>query len=393
MNKVHTNFLRLLNNGLYDKHEPVDCTIEEVEYEAKNHICIPFIYKGAKNAEISIPQTWNNHMIVSALRNQQNLQVQEFILQQLTEADIPCAVLKGSTVSVNYNEPMLRTLGDIDILVNPSDYEKAIELLCGDEYEDESYEGHAFHYKYTFRGVAVEIHKFVTEYSSAEYGKTIEKLMSNALDGVVQRQMDEFVFPSLSNKHQAATLLLHTQRHFFENRLPIKMLCDWAMFVRHVDLHEWKQDVFPFIEKMGLVDFCDALTATVNVYLRAECEEKVSKKVPEKMTEFIMQEFLNNGVLTDKDSLSQNIASSCSRQSTDSDSKIISMLLFLNEIARNEFVLARKSCIFLPIFWIYIPIRFVFRQITGKRSGLSLNAFNDTLERKKYIINKLKLKD
>lgn len=393
MEKVHVDFLKLLNNGLYDKNTVVDCKIEDVEFEAKNHICIPFIYKGAKNISLDIPQTWSNHMIVATMRNQQNLQVQKLVLSQLAEVGIKCAVLKGSSVSICYDEPLLRTLGDIDVLVNPSDYDKAIEVLCGDEHEDESYEGHTFHYKYTLHGVPIEIHKQVSEYTSTEYGRIIEDKMSGALENIVSKSIDEFTFPCLSSEYQAATLLLHTQRHFFENRLPIKMLCDWAMFVRRVDLSEWNERVLPFVKDIGLEDFCNALTATVNEYLHAGCENKVTKTVTEKMTEFIILEFLNNGVIADKDSLSQNIASSCSQKMDKNSGKIISLFMLINDIARNEFRLARVSRLFLPLFWVYIPLRYVVRFLTGKRTGISLNAFNETVERKGYIIKELKLKD
>lgn len=393
MNKVYIDFLKLLNNGLYDLAETVDCKIEDVEFEAKNHICIPFIYKGAKNINLNIPQVWNNHMVISTMRNQHNLQIQQIVLRQLADAGIKCAILKGCSLSICYNEPMLRTLGDIDILVSPCDYERAIDILCGDEYEDESHEGHTFHYKYTLHDVPIEIHKQVSEYTSAEYGKTIEKKMSGALDNILYKHIDEFEFPSLSNEYQASTLLLHTQRHFFENRLPIKMLCDWAMFVRSVPSDEWNNTVVPFVREIGLEDFCNALTYTVNIYLHAECEEKLTEKVPEKIAEAIILEFLNNGVIADKNSLSQEIATRCSQKMDSGSGKIISLFKFMNDIARKEFRLARISRVFLPLFWIYIPLRYVARVISGKRTGLSLNAFNKTVERKGYIIEELKLKD
>lgn len=393
MESNHSVFLKLLNSGLYNTCESIQCKIEDVEFESKTHICIPFIYNGAKNCNVDIPQKWNNHIILSTLQNQHNLQVQRIVLETLSDACIPCAVLKGSSVSVNYNEPLLRTLGDIDILVKPSDYDRAITVLCGDEYKDESHEGHKFHFKYTLDGVPVEIHKHVTEYSNDEYGDKIEKIMSGALDNTDIKNIDEFSFPVLSNEYQAATLLLHTQRHFYESRLPIKMLCDWAMFVRNVELKEWETVVFPFVQKMELAKFCDALTATVNRYLSAGCEEKVSKKISDQITETIIVEFLNNGVIENKDSFSQKLASSCSKRESSKIGKISSLFMLLNKIAKNEFKLARKSDVFLPLYWFYIPVRYIFRVLCGKRKRISFGVFNDSFKRKEYLINELKLKD
>lgn len=393
MDKIQKDFLSILRNCLCEESEYVEVNLEDLEHLALTHICVPFVYRGVLKGGNAGSDEWKNYVTVSLLRNQKNLQVQSTILDTLEKANIPCVVIKGSTVSVNYPEPMLRTLGDIDILVNVEDYEKTIELLCGDEYENEAAEDHQFHYKYTIQGVAVEIHKHVTEYTNDEYGKKIEAFMSNALNKTVTKQIDEFSFPSLTNEYQAATLLLHTQRHFFENRLPIRMLCDWAMFVKNVEAEEWDEVVYPFIAEMGLGPICDALTAVCNTYLGTECEDKVKSDIDNKTTEILIEEFLNCGVIKDEDSWSESMASSYSQKKSATNGKIMPVILILNDIARHDFVIARKSVVFLPLCWILISVRYLLRRITGKRGKISFVAFNATAERKEFLIDKLKLKD
>ncbi len=393
MNKFERDFLTLVKNCLQDKDATIETPFDTLEHLALTHICVPFVYRGALNAGISVPDEWKKYMTVSAVRNLKNMQVQDSILKTLNDAKIPCAVIKGSTVSVNYPEPMARTLGDIDILVNEDDYEKAIDVLCGDKYEDESSEGHKFHYKYTIQGVAVEIHKSVTEYTDDEYGKKIKEFMSGALTKTVTKQIDEFFFPSLTNEYQAATLLLHTQRHFFENRLPIRMLCDWAMFIQSASAEEWDSVVYPFISKMGLGSISDALTAVCNTYLGTECIDKIKENVDSKTTEILIEEFLNCGVIKDEDSWSESVAASYSQNRSESKGKFTSLIMILNDIARHDFKIARKSNVFLPLCWIIIAVRYLLRRITGKRGKISFNAFSATAERKEHLIKELNLKD
>lgn len=393
MTNFDKDFLTLVKNCLCKTEVPVESSLSELEQIALTHICVPFVYRGAVNAGMEISDEWKKYITVSAFRNQKNLQVQSMILASLKEADIPCAIIKGSTVSVNYPEPMLRTLGDIDVLVSVDNYDRAVDILCGDKYEDESSEGHQFHYKYTIQGVAVEIHKSVTEYTNDEYGEKIKTFMDNALNKVVEKQIDEFIFPSLTNEYQAATLLLHTQRHFFENRLPIRMLCDWAMFVQSVGAEEWDAIVYPFISKMGLDSICDALTATCNAYLGINCADKVKKEISDKTTNILIEEFLNCGVIKDEDSWSESMASSYSQNRSKSKGKLASLVMILNNIAKHEFKIAQKSSIFLPLCWIIIGARYIVRRITGKRGKISLAAFSATADRKQYLINKLNLKD
>ncbi len=393
MTNLYKDFLTLVKNCLCKTRDTVESTMPELEQIALTHICVPFVYRGAVNAGMEISDEWKKYMTVSAFRNQKNLQVQSMILASLKEANIQCTIIKGSTVSANYPEPMLRTLGDIDVLVSIDDYERAVELLCGDKYEDESSEGHQFHYKYTIQGVAVEIHKSVTEYTNDEYGEIIKTFMDNALNKVVEKQIDEFIFPSLTNEYQAATLLLHTQRHFFENRLPIRMLCDWAMFVQSVGKEEWDAIVYPFISKMGLDSICDALTATCNTYLGVKCADKVKKEISDKTTEILIEEFLNCGVIKDEDSWSESMASSYSQNRSKSKGKLASLVMILNDIARHDFKIAQTSSIFLPLCWISIGARYIVRRITGKRGKISLGAFSAAADRKQYLISKLNLKD
>lgn len=393
MEQIQQIFLTLLANGLNNTNNPVECDINELEQLALTHICVPFIYYGAKNAGLEIPEQWKKYLTVSTLKNYKNMQVQSEILSTLKAADIPCAVIKGSTVSVNYREPMARTLGDIDILVREKDYDKTIEILCGDEYEDESYEDHKFHYKYTIDGVAIEIHKYVTEYTDDEYGALISSAMESALDAVVEKRVDDFSFPSLDDKYLALTLLLHKQRHFFENRMPLRMLCDWAMFVNGIDTNKWRSEIYPFIEKMGLSKFCDAVTMTCFKYLGVECQDKVIYPVSDDITKNIIDEFFAGGVIKDENGTSKNVGMSYSKNKAKSKGRIKPFIMLLNDIAKNEFSLARKSSVFLPLFWIYIPVRYIFRFLTGKRSKLSFGAFSETAERKEYLIKELNLRD
>ncbi len=393
MNNAQKCFLKLLNNGIHNKSDCVDCNLEELEKLAKTHICIPYIYIGAKNAGLMLPDSWKNYITLNSVRNQLNLQVQSNIIKELKENNIPCAVIKGSTVAVNYNEPLARTLGDVDILVSVDDYDRALEILCGDKYKDESSKDHKFHYRYTTQGITVEIHKYVAEYSSEKYGKIILDAMDKALDSVVLKRIDEFEFPSLSNEYQAATLLLHTQRHFYENLLPMRMLCDWAMFVKSVDFSEWNEKVYPFIQKLGLNSLCDVLTAVCNKYLELGCDEKVKSIVDDRAVEYMISEFLDGGISKDEKEISQTIGSSYSQYKTTAGGSIKPLLLLLNRIARNEYSLARLSPVFLPLFWIYIPVRFIFRTIIGTRKSISFNSFSETSKRKEYLIKKLKLKE
>lgn len=50
----------------------------------------------------------------------------------LGDAGIPCRVLKGSAVAhLDYDDPSLRSFGDLDLLVPPEHFDRAVELVAG----------------------------------------------------------------------------------------------------------------------------------------------------------------------------------------------------------------------------------------------------------------------
>lgn len=390
MNILQKTFFELLKNALYGKSEHVDCAEKDSLLEiAKTHRCIPFVYIGAKNAGIELSDDFKGIMTRNAVRNQLYMQIQAYIIDTLKNAGISCAILKGSSVSVNYPEPMARAMGDIDVLVKEEDYEKAIDVFGVDETDND----HSFHCGFVLNGITVEIHRNVTEYNSEKYGSFIKDAMSNALENIVIKKIDEFEFPVLDDKHQAATLLLHMQRHFFENLLPIRMLCDWAMFIGSIDTRKWKKEIYPFINEMGIGKFCDAMISVCNKYLGSNCDDKLFTPVDDKLTDSIIMEFINGGVDKKADSISRGVGAEISQNRANSKGIIKPLIMFLNKVAKNEFWLAKKSNIFLPIFWIYILLRYAVRVVIGKRNKFDFNAFSETADRKEYIIKRLNLKD
>lgn len=107
--------------------------------------------------------------------------------------------------------------------------------------------------------ISVEIHRasnglFVNE--NAAVGQKLDRFFSDALE---KRQMVDGL-PLLSDKHQAAVLLLHKLEHFLSERLGLRQLCDWAMFVdKRLTEALWSQ-LRPQLAEFGLLTFTEVIT-------------------------------------------------------------------------------------------------------------------------------------
>ena len=278
MSDAEKLFLKLLQCGIHETSEYFpEADLTEIEHLAVGHRCVPIVYQGAVSCGIQLSSEWKTAVIKSTMQKERNLHVQTDVLRVLDSEGISCVVMKGSSVAVLYPQSFLRQLGDVDLLVKESEYEKAVSLLKNSTVTKET-EEHPFHCKIVIDGIAVEIHKYVTEYTNDAYGKKIAGIMANALDDINYAEYEGYRFPVLTEKYQAMSLLLHTQRHFFENRLTMRMLCDWAVFIQQTDIATWKNEISDMIKISGLDKLSDAMTGMCDLYLGSDCADKIIRK-------------------------------------------------------------------------------------------------------------------
>lgn len=111
---------------------PTDMNWDELMELAKRHAIMPLLYSAAKvmsDVPDKVLLTFRSAAIASAMNNERKLAAQDEVLKLLKENGIKCAVLKGSSCAVHYPHPELRQMGDIDILVELSELERAHELV------------------------------------------------------------------------------------------------------------------------------------------------------------------------------------------------------------------------------------------------------------------------
>lgn len=381
--------MRLLGCGLSGQsfnHDEVVYFTNEIENLAIRHQCLPMVYQGAVMNSIPVPEKWKIQTLFGALNNAKKMKVQKKILTILSEANISHAILKGSSISAVYENSDIRQLGDIDILVPEEDYERAIRLFVKDVEQN----SHKFHYSFEFDGVMVEIHKHVTFTADDERGRIISDIMSGALDEINYCNYQKQSFPVLKNKFQAIALLLHKLRHIEKNNFVMRMLCDWAMFVKSVDETEWNTEVYPVIRQIGLDLFADALTSCADRFMNIPIGNRMGNKIDSDVINALMEVLVSCGIGIYEGSLAPSISSLYAKH-RQKHGVILSYIKTINELATGRFKLA-KCKLFLPVFWLFIPAKYLFLAIVGKREKINFLIMNRSLNQRKVMYDILKLK-
>ena len=126
--------LDLLKKGLFcvDVEIPDEVNWQEVYEEANFQSVIPIVYDatvGIENIPQDVLKKLKAHTIAVMVNNDSVAKVQKEVCELLEKNKINYCILKGLSVARYYNNPELRTLGDVDILVSNKEFAKAKSVL------------------------------------------------------------------------------------------------------------------------------------------------------------------------------------------------------------------------------------------------------------------------
>ena len=177
------------------------------------------------------------------------------ILNRLSDAGIPCVVLKGFSCGIHYPKPMLRCAGDIDLLVSEQGMHAAKGVLEAYGYEA-SDEPHPFHIHLHKGWISVELHYEPAGIPQGDAGALLRAFFQGK-ENMTERKESVPLFPVCE---QAVTLLLHKLEHILTGGLGLRQVCDWAMFVRMQLKPDAWEATAPVLKSFGLLHFAKNIT-------------------------------------------------------------------------------------------------------------------------------------
>ena len=389
MNKAQKTLLEIVQNFISNKNNSIDGNIlNDIEYLSDIHACTTFVYKGLAKMNLTIPDSIEKKTIASIVMNYKNLSVQDEVIRILHKNGIKCAILKGSSVATYYPDPIYRILGDIDVLVDVQNYYRAIKLLTGDNDCDMKKENHKFHYGFIRHGISIEIHKYVTEYPNDKFGDALESYMSNALDDVDYESYEGFKFPVLDIERQSVALLLHTKRHFVNNKLTLRMLCDWSVFIRMVcDVGKFEA-VLHRLSLLGLDKFFNLINEVRKQYLSINCKE-VKSIYKKDVLEFFIMEFVDGGLYESEKRISQNIGNIVTQYKIKYKRSSIAVFKTINYLIMRRLSNDEKKSLCFLFYWLKTLVVLIIESTREKK--LKINIFRRTQNRREEIYRILEL--
>ena len=242
---------------------------EKVYQESKDQSITGLIATVAKkHPEIPehIVHDWEKNQLACISRFIQIAYLQNEICSLLDEVEIEAAVIKGMAAAISYPSPELRTMGDIDILVRPESYRKAIQLLREHEFRVIGEEEGIYHVVFKKYGVLIELHKSPAGIHRDKKGEIIKKYILSGLKTVEIKQIGKYQFPFLPWKQNGMELIWHIRQHLY-NGLGLRQIIDWMMFVYCYLDDERMIEYMPDLRNCGLDQLAINVTKMCQKYL------------------------------------------------------------------------------------------------------------------------------
>ena len=395
MRKINNNqtiLLDLCAKSLFDKDvtvpDELDCKalIEETKKQTVFPCCYSLIKDKCDDAHgKTFSQIIAKNIRVEYAHNE---------VHRILRDNIPYVILKGVASASYYKEPMLRMMGDVDVLVHSEDISKADKLLksIGFVTADDIH-GDDMHIGYKRNdGIACELHRRIGWAPKNSVGDTVNKYLDDIFEKSVEYKMSNGSCIVPCKFHHGLILLLHTATHLTHEGVGLRHLCDWAVFVNDFSNDEFVALFEQPLKEMGLWRFAQLLTLCCVKHFG--CEQKEwSGEADDELIDGIVADVLNGGNFGVKVPERYSHIKYISDRKEGSVSKknaILQLFISINEKTKKDFKFVNKSKIFLPIGWIFTCCKYLYLVILGRRSFDNFSTVKGAQNRK-LIYNEFKL--
>lgn len=222
----------------------------------------------------------------------------EWLMERLREENIYAMLVKGQGIAQCYERPLWRTSGDIDLLLDADNYERAKKVLLPIAQVVEREYFSLKHQGMTISGVVVELHGTLHSRLSKRIDKVVDEVQDRCLHHGETRawRCGKVAMHLPSADNDVIFVFTHILHHFFIEGVGLRQICDWCRLLwtyhSEIDIALLEQR----LKKMGLMSEWKALAALAVDWLGMPVEAMPSysseakwKRKAEHIMAFVME--------------------------------------------------------------------------------------------------------
>ncbi len=366
-NLQNMNLTHLLATELFQ--QPLPSALADwpsILTEANRHCVAALLYPSLKqlsDAPADILLQTRRSALFSAGTFDAVLRSQAEIVAMLAAHNIPCAILKGTSVACCYSHPELRLPGDIDILVGEANLQAACDVFTEAGYTySHTTEIHACFHK---GSVEVEVHSAVSDFPGEGKGAFAKQYMEDALQHVETVQIQGVPFPVLTGVYQLVSLLSHMERHLASSGIGLRQMCDWAVTV-HAQRDHIGDAELAVLDQCGLLQFAKVSTKACVKYLGLPALPWCAD-ADDNLCDALMSDILDAGNFHAQNTrfLSNVLTDTAGEDDGKKPSTVRHYLHYIRKRTQKDHPWAKSPLWVIP-FGIYYPIRWIVRMLPEK---------------------------
>lgn len=244
--------------------------------------------------KIHLPEakSWLNYCSGQQSQWVRVMHVQSQLLELLETHNIPSVIIKGSAAAMYYPQPILRTMGDVDVLVKRRDQNRAAEILEANGYllaHDKDCTDH--HYNYCKNNIHIELHKRLSIIDDED--EKLLELFEKGIDDRVWVSIGDCRFPVLPLIQNGLVLISHINQHIIDG-LGLRQIIDWMMYVNKLSSEQWNE-LLPLLQATEMKRLAFTITVMCCKYLGLRNIYPNLEPIEEKVIDELMLYIIEKG--------------------------------------------------------------------------------------------------
>lgn len=314
-------------------------------------------------------EEWRRMSMEYQIRVLYIMSAQQKLVELLEQNGIDFVIIKGAAAAVYYPDPLLRMMGDVDLLVKRNDFERTAKLLeqNGFEHDGDLGSNEQHHEGYVKYKVMFELHRRLPIVD--ESNDKLLSIFEKGIDERVNGSIEFMEFPMLPEKLNGVVLLFHINQHLRVG-LGLRQILDWMMFVdKNIDDEAWQRDYMPLTQSVGLDKFAKIVTRMCQMHLGLNKQLTWCADADPEVCDSFLNYIFDKGNFGIKAGKEGYVASVFLRSTNP-----FKILARLQQKGMNGWDKAQKYAICRPFAWIH-ALRKELKQIRAK--NISISKMND----------------
>lgn len=232
-------FFALVRAGLWERDVQLShygvVDFSEVYRLAEEQSIVGLVAAGIEHvSDIKVPQEVALTFVGSALQlEQRNLAMNNFVamlIDQLRKEDVYTLLVKGQGIAQCYERPLWRACGDVDLLLNGSDYRRAVQYLTTLASKIDKEEIYKKHCSMLIDGWEVECHGTLRGGKWSRLDYVIDSVQHEVFyNGSVRSWINGDCHVFLPHQDcDVFFVFAHILQHFFKEGIGLRQICDWC---------------------------------------------------------------------------------------------------------------------------------------------------------------------